>query len=50
LLHSPKSALAAAPHGLHGGPRGLLLIRACRFPRWPGVGRNRFRDICLGAS
>jgi len=38
LLHSPKSALAAAPHGLHGGPRGLLLIRACRFPRWPGVG------------
>ena len=38
LLHSPKSALAAAPHGLHGGRRGLLLIRACRFPRWPGVG------------
>jgi len=38
LLHSPKSALAVAPHGLHGGRRGLLLIRACRFPRWPGVG------------
>jgi len=38
LLHSPKSALAAAPHGLHGGRRGHLLIRACRFPRWPGVG------------
>jgi len=50
LLHSPKSALAAAPHGLYGCRHALLLIRACCFPGWPGVGRNRFRAIRLGAS